>query len=72
MDDEEHDRISRLYTTSCWCHVNPPCSWCTELSEEEADIVWNGGRELLDLHWKLKLNNINQTDINSLIALKNL
>jgi len=36
----------------CSCHTMPPCSFCTSLTEEESDIVWNGGMEKLHRHWK--------------------
>lgn len=29
----------------CTCHLNAPCSFCTSLTEEEADLMANGGIE---------------------------
>lgn len=29
----------------CSCHLNAPCSFCTSLTEEEADLMANGGIE---------------------------
>ena len=29
----------------CSCHTCAPCSFCTSLTEEEADIAWNGGSD---------------------------
>lgn len=28
---------------SCSCHIDPPCSWCTSLTEEEVAILDQGG-----------------------------
>jgi hypothetical protein len=25
--------------TECTCHINPPCKWCTSLTQEEADLL---------------------------------
>ena len=37
---------------SCSCHTMPPCSFCTSLTEEEADILWNDGIDGLTKYWK--------------------
>ena len=29
----------------CSCHINPPCSFCTSMNEEEANIMANSGLE---------------------------
>jgi len=31
----------------CSCHINPPCSFCTSMNEEEANIMANSGLEAL-------------------------
>ena len=36
----------------CSCHTFPPCSFCMMLTEEEADILWNGTMSDLEKHWK--------------------
>ena len=35
----------------CSCHINPPCSFCTSMTEEEAVIYWNGGIRGLKKLW---------------------
>lgn len=32
---KEVDRLKRILTTECRCHINPPCDWCTSLEEDE-------------------------------------
>jgi hypothetical protein len=41
-----------LKKIGCTCHTNAPCVFCTSLTEEEADIMWNGGMEALKKYWK--------------------
>lgn len=36
------------YFEGCTCHIMPPCPFCISLSEKEADVMWNGGREALE------------------------
>lgn len=37
-----------LNSQGCTCHIgHPPCSFCLELDEEEADIYSNGGMKAL-------------------------
>lgn len=36
----------------CSCHINAPCSFCTSLTEHEADIMANGGQEALQQYWR--------------------
>jgi hypothetical protein len=37
-----------LFDTGCTCHMGyPPCSFCTGMSEEEADAYCTGGKEAL-------------------------
>lgn len=31
----------------CSCHISPPCSFCTSLTEEEADVYAKGGLDAL-------------------------
>jgi len=35
----------------CSCHSHPPCCFCMALTEEEADIIWNGSMLDLHKHW---------------------
>jgi len=32
----------------CSCHINPPCSFCTSLNEEEAEAFYSGGMKALE------------------------
>jgi hypothetical protein len=41
MRDAMNDRMND--ERGCSCHIIAPCSWCAELTEEEADAYWNGG-----------------------------
>ena len=43
----------------CSCHNHPPCSFCTELTEEEGDIFWNGGMSALQEYWRESKNENN-------------
>lgn len=38
----------------CSCHSHPPCPFCMALTEEEANVLWNGS--ILDLreYWRVK------------------
>lgn len=48
-DDRELD--------SCYCSTtHPPCSFCTSLDEDEADVYGSGGSELLRQYRAAKLN----------------
>ena len=35
----------------CSCHINPPCSFCVSLTEEEADAFSDGGMKALRKLW---------------------
>lgn len=40
-----------LRSDGCSCHINPPCSFCMSLDEEEYDAYANGGMDALrELH----------------------
>ena len=43
-----------VHYEGCSCHINPPCDFCMSLTEEEADIMWNGGREALEEYRRKK------------------
>jgi len=43
---------TEVFNGSCACHINPPCSWCTSLTLEEADIICSDGRESLEMYWR--------------------
>ncbi len=43
---------AEVFDGCCSCHNHPPCSWCMSLTLEEADIMWNSGREALEKYWK--------------------
>jgi hypothetical protein len=36
----------------CSCHSHPPCSFCMALTEEEADVIWNGSMQDLMKYWR--------------------
>lgn len=36
----------------CSCHNHPPCSFCEALTEEEANILWNGTMDDLRAYWR--------------------
>ena len=36
----------------CSCHLNPPCTFCTEMTEDEANAQWNGGMDELRALWR--------------------
>lgn len=40
----------------CSCHINPPCSFCEALDEEEADAWGNGGMVPLLALWSTRDN----------------
>ncbi len=43
--DEESSLDEYLIERGCICHCgHPPCSFCTSLNEEEADVYANHGR----------------------------
>ena len=37
---------------SCSCHLNPPCSFCVSMDEEEADAYHNDGTSGLVELWE--------------------
>lgn len=37
-----------MSSNECSCHLNPPCSFCTSLNEEEANVFANGGAKALE------------------------
>ena len=43
------DELKQL---GCSCHTMAPCSFCMEMTEEEADIMWNEGRQGLERFWR--------------------
>jgi hypothetical protein len=49
--ESDLERRRRLRNSGCACHISPPCSWCVQLTEEEADAYWSGGRQALDQLW---------------------
>ena len=38
-------------TDGCSCHLNPPCTFCASMTEEEADVRWNDGMRGLRELW---------------------
>ena len=40
-----------LKERGCTCFSHPPCSFCMELTEEEASILWNGTMRDLEKYW---------------------
>ena len=36
----------------CSCHTMPPCSFCTSMTEEEANVMGNEGYQGLEKFWK--------------------
>ncbi len=36
----------------CSCHINPPCSFCTTMTEQEADAYDQGGMDALHALWR--------------------
>jgi hypothetical protein len=36
----------------CSCHTDPPCSFCASLTRHEANIMANGGQEVLQRYWR--------------------
>lgn len=32
----------------CTCHLSPPCTFCTEMTEEEFEAYESGGRDALE------------------------
>lgn len=34
----------------CTCHIAPPCSFCTSMTEDEVDIYSHYGRHALQIH----------------------
>jgi hypothetical protein len=55
LDRDEAARIRKIINGECSCHLSPPCTWCTELSEEEADIYGADGRNALIQHLETNL-----------------
>lgn len=44
MNDPEHERQRRLLSLGgCSCFINPPCGFCTELTEDELEVYLAGG-----------------------------
>lgn len=42
--------VQSVEKNGCYCHVNPPCDFCTGMTEEEADIAWaKGSAEVVKL-----------------------
>lgn len=59
MNDPEHERQRRLMNLGgCSCFQNPPCSFCTELTEIELEIYLAGGLGALAEHF----NSINDLE----------
>jgi hypothetical protein len=48
-----HSKCREMYDdgSACSCHINPPCSFCTAMDEEEADAYWSDGIEGLETLW---------------------
>lgn len=42
--------MSDMDEQGCTCHVNPPCSFCMSLTEEEAEIFHKGGAIAVYMH----------------------
>jgi len=47
---EAEEMVNNGY--GCSCHSMPPCSFCTSMTEEEANIFWNEGMYGLEQYWK--------------------
>ena len=41
------DRVPAFVEGECTCHIAPPCSFCTSMTEEEANIFASGGLDAL-------------------------
>lgn len=41
----------------CTCHINPPCSFCTSMNEEEANVMANSGLDALR-RYRAELSNV--------------
>lgn len=41
-----------LKEMGCTCHSHPPCPFCMDLTEEEADIFSNEGMSALRTFWR--------------------
>ena len=49
-----------LKEIGCTCHTMPPCDFCTALTEEETDVLWNGSMEDLKRYWHEKALQANE------------
>ncbi len=45
------EREEALLDRGCSCHIAPPCSFCTSLTEEEGEQYWAGGIKALRAFW---------------------
>lgn len=43
--------LREIHEGGCTCFKSPPCSFCMSLTEQEVDILDNGGIEALRLFW---------------------
>jgi hypothetical protein len=41
------ERVPAFVEGECTCHIAPPCSFCTSMTEEEANIFASGGLDAL-------------------------
>lgn len=41
------ERVPSFVEGECTCHIAPPCSFCTSMTEEEANIFASGGLDAL-------------------------
>lgn len=42
-EDGRKAEVQSVEKNGCYCHVNPPCDFCTSMTEDEADIAWTKG-----------------------------
>lgn len=45
FESMKKSRVEQIIESECSCHLNPPCSWCELLTEEEFSMYGKHGRD---------------------------